>query len=111
MTAIPAKTRRLVALRSDDVCEGCGKAQATEIHHRQFRSRGGDNSLENLWHVCGWGNHTGCHGTAHSAEGHELGWSVNSWDNPRDVPVLYRGVLRWLTAWGSAVEVGPDHPF
>jgi 5-methylcytosine-specific restriction endonuclease McrA len=111
MSAIPAKTRRMVELRSDSLCEGCGERPATEIHHRQYRSRGGSHGLENLIHLCGSGNHSGCHGTAHSAEGHELGWSVHSWDDPRDEPVLYRGTLRWLTAWGSAVDVGPDHPF
>lgn len=106
MSAIPAKTRRMVALRSDDVCEGCGKATATNVHHRQYLSRGGSHSLENLLHLCGMGNAGGCHGVAHSGEGAEMGWSVASWQDPRDVPVLYRGTLRWLTKWGSAVDVG-----
>lgn len=103
---IPPKTRRMVELRSDNLCEGCGEAAATNIHHRQYLSRGGTHALENLLHLCGSGNHTGCHGKAHSAAGHELGWSVNSWDEPEHVPVSYRGVDRWLTGWGSAVEVG-----
>src|SRR6187402_1037304 len=106
MSAIPAKTRRMVALRSDDVCEVCGKATATNIHHRQYVSRGGDNSLENLLHVCGLGGASGCHQVAHSGEGAEMGWSVASWDDPQHIPVLYRGELKWLTKWGSAIAVG-----
>ena len=71
-------------------------AAATEIHHRKFRSRGGTHDPSNLIHLCGFGNHTGCHGIAHSERGHELGWSVHSWDEPARVPVRYPDGSWWL---------------
>lgn len=106
MSAIPARTRRLVEVRSDGICEGCGTAPATDIHHRKYRSRGGTHRLENLIHLCGAGNTSGCHGRAHSADGDDTGWSVHSWDDEQHIPVSYRGELRWLTGWGSAVPMG-----
>lgn len=66
--AHPEKVRQ----RSGGMCEaGCGKP-ASEIHHRRFLSRGGRHNLANLWALCGGeggmvgGNHSGCHGRAHS---------------------------------------------
>ncbi len=53
------------------------------MHHRKYRSRGGDHSPANLAHLCGGasglagGNHSGCHGLAHSADPPE-GWSIPS---------------------------------
>jgi hypothetical protein len=108
---IPPKNRRIVEQRSGFSCEGCGATEATEIHHRKYRSRGGGNEVANLIHLCGWGNHTGCHGVAHSAEGGELGWSCNSWTDPALTPVLYRGVMSWLTPDGRVVDVKPDPLF
>lgn len=90
MTAIPAKVLRAVQERSGGVCEGCGRRPAMEMHHRQYRSRGGRHEVVNLLHLCGSGNHTGCHGTAHTAMGAEAGWSVHSWATPAEVPVNYR---------------------
>jgi hypothetical protein len=110
---IPPKNRRLVEDRSGGLCEGCGNREATNVHHRRFLSRSGTHDVFNLLHLCGMGNvqSAGCHGTAHSGEGHELGWSVNSWADPALVPVLYRGELRWLTSDGRAVDVRPEPPF
>lgn len=117
MSAIPAKTRRLVEVRSGGVCEGCGQRPATDVHHRKYLSRGGTHKLDNLLHLCGGaaglpgGNHSGCHGVAHSTAGHEVGWSVHSWDDPAHVLVTYRGVEMWLTLWGSVKEAGREVPF
>lgn len=102
---IPAKNRRLVEERSGFLCEGCGEQPATNVHHRQYLSRGGGHELSNLFHCCGVGNSAGCHGTAHSGEGHELGWSVNSWGDPKLTPVLYRGVLVYLTPDGGTKPI------
>lgn len=99
---IPAANRRAVEERCGGLCEGCGQRPVTDIHHRKYKSRGGTHDIENLLALCGGaggmagGNHSGCHGVAHSTEGHGLGWSVHSWDDPADVPVLYRGVMRRL---------------
>src|SRR5688572_5301494 len=99
---IPAKNRRIVMDRCGGACESCGIRQATDLHHRKYRSRSGGNEVENLVALCGGegglagGNHSGCHGIAHSAEGHELGLSVHSWRDPATTPVLYRGVMSWL---------------
>lgn len=82
-----------VKKRSGGVCEGCGQAKATDVHHRLYRSRGGLDAAENLLHLCGGpsglpgGNHSGCHGVAHTAEGEARGWSVRSGHDPSEVPV------------------------
>lgn len=114
---IPPKNRRIVEERCGGVCEGCGDRPATDVHHRKYKSRGGGHEVSNLLALCGGpsglagGNHSGCHGVAHSGEGHELGWSAHSWEDPALVPVLYRGELRWLTSDGRAVDVKPDPDF
>ncbi len=79
--------------RSGGLCEGCRKREATEYHHRKFKSRGGIGTVANGLHLCGWGNHTGCHGKAHSAEP-PSGWALHSWDDPLLVPVeLHAGTF------------------
>jgi len=112
--AIPASVRRAVEMRSGGVCEGCGMRPATEKHHRLFRSRGGPHTISNLLDLCGWGNHTGCHGVAHTRVGEERGWSIRSGGDPLLVPVehaLFGLVL--LTAeggWEPVSGVGsPEH--
>lgn len=82
----PAKVARAIESRSGGLCEGCGEAPATEKHHRKYKSRGGKDVLSNALHLCGWGNHSGCHGRAHSDDPPE-GWSVHSWEEPRLEPV------------------------
>lgn len=48
--------RKAVAKRSQGKCEahifGVCTYEASEIHHRKLRSRGGSNSLRNLLHCC-----------------------------------------------------------
>lgn len=84
---IPANVRQIVERRSRGICEGCNAAAATEMHHRLFRSRGGGHEVANLIHLCGWGNHTGCHGIAHSGkQGEANGWALPSSVDPSDAP-------------------------
>lgn len=94
----PAESRRAyeaVHERSFGLCEGCGERRATEIHHRLYRSRGGRDEVTNLLDLCGWGNHTGCHGEAHTLPERQIdGWSVPSGEDPGERPVLYRG--HWM---------------
>jgi len=104
---IPEAVRKAVEARSGGVCEACGRARATEKHHRLFRSQGGLHTVENLLDLCGWGNHTGDHGVAHTKAGFEKGWSVRSGDDPAEIPVehaLFGRVL--LTADGAWKPVG-----
>lgn len=111
---IPPQNRRTVMDRSCGFCEGCGKRPVSDIHHRKYKSRGGGHEVENLLALCGGpggmagGNHSGCHGIAHSAEGHELGWSVHSWDDPGSKPVKHAryGVV-YLTPTGTTNKYPP----
>lgn len=101
----PAESRAAysaVSARSFGLCEICGVKQATETHHRQHRSHGTLDTVGNLLRVCGWGNHTGCHGKAHSdPDRYKNGWAVRSGFDPALTPVLYRGRLHVLTADGG----------
>lgn len=107
MSTIPAKTSKQLRERSGGVCEGCAVRRATERHHRLYRSRGGDHSIVNLLDLCGWGNHSGCHGIAHSGvKGDQLGWAIHMGGNPVLVPVMYRGVLSFLLPLGRVEPVG-----
>lgn len=87
MSGFSPAVLRALKKRSGGLCEGCGLAKATEAHHRQYRTRGGSDLLSNALHLCGSGNHTGCHGIAHTAEGEARGWSIRSGFDPSEVPV------------------------
>lgn len=79
---IPARVRAIVLARAGGVCEVCGREARLELHHRKYRSRGGAHSASNLVALCGWGNHTGCHGWAHTeALAVDWGVSLHSWDD------------------------------
>lgn len=74
-----------VRRRSGGKCEICRTATATQFHHRKPRSAGGKHTVENLLHVCGFGNTSGCHGRAHSdPDRYTRGWLLHSWDDPAD---------------------------
>lgn len=88
--------------RSAGVCEICGVRRAQQTHHRLHRSHGTLDTVQNLIRVCGTGNHTGCHGAAHSASNrYANGWAVRSGFDPALTPMLYRGRLMVLTADGG----------
>ena len=93
MSKFPQEVRDKVAHRSQLRCEGCGGPGPLELHHRQYRSRGGQDTTVNALALCGagggmfGGNHSGCHGRAHTAEGEALGWSVRSRFDPATIPV------------------------
>jgi len=110
MTGIPKKVRDLVSVRAQGRCEGCGGYADLELHHRKFRSRGGQHTASNLVALCGWGNHTGCHGKAHSAEP-PRGWALRSWQTPDLEPFLSFEGLVWLTVDGRRVLVGEEPNF
>lgn len=95
---IPRKAREAVMARSGGMCEHCGKKRATQIHHRRYRSRGGDHRLSNLLAVCGSGNHSGCHGVAHTLAGFSLGLAIPAGGGeymvPENTPFWSQG--KWL---------------
>ena len=114
--AIPKPVRELVAKRSGGVCEGCGQARATDMHHRRFKSRGGKDTPSNLLHLCGGmyglpgGNHSGCHGIAHSGrQGALRGWAVPSgWMEPAEFPYQGPDGSWWLLdRTGGRAPAGP----
>lgn len=108
MSAIPQRVRSAVHERAQDRCEGCGRFAPLELHHRKFRSRGGKHTVENLIALCGWGNHTGCHGMAHGPNP-PPGWTLPSGKcDPRDEPFLSHLGRVYLTADGRAVDNPPD---
>lgn len=90
-------TREVLERRSFGRCERCGAGRGTEVHHRQFRSRGGRDGFANVVLVCGWGNHTGCHGWAHSeAEAATAaGFAVPSWAEPAETPIYLAPWKLW----------------
>jgi 5-methylcytosine-specific restriction endonuclease McrA len=53
--------RQLVLCRDAWRCQVCGKASQLEIHHIEFRSSLGDDSLENLITLCAT-----CHADRHA---------------------------------------------
>lgn len=104
----PAESRlayQLVKSRSFGLCEICGVKRATEVHHRQYRSRGGQDTAQNCIHVCGWGGTLGCHARAHNdSENTANGWAVPSGFDPARIPVLYRGQWMKLTGDGGLAD-------
>lgn len=41
------------------------------------------------------GNHSGCHGKAHTLLGEQLGWSVLSTNDPTVIPVFHKASQSW----------------
>jgi 5-methylcytosine-specific restriction endonuclease McrA len=53
---------RLAVLQRDGWrCQSCGKRENLQVHHKQFRSRRGDDSEQNLISLCAH-----CHSLIHS---------------------------------------------
>ncbi len=96
------KTRIAVRQRSNEVCERCDQARATDMHHRKNRSQSGRWHPANIMHICAL-----CHVeiTAEPELARENGWSMLSTHNPADVPVLRRGIWCLLDNVGGWREV------
>jgi 5-methylcytosine-specific restriction endonuclease McrA len=52
--------RRRVLRRDGWRCQSCGTMANLEVHHKEFRSRSGDDSEQNLIALC-----NACHSTVH----------------------------------------------
>lgn len=92
--------RPIVAKRSGGMCERCGAARASDMHHRKLR-RHGDHGPANLVHLCGSGT-TGCHGWVHANPAAALleGFICPSWEDPRKQRVKH--------AWLGLVTLDDD---
>jgi hypothetical protein len=84
-----------VAVRSGGVCEACGEARAQSMHHRLYRSRLGQDTVENILNVCGRSNKDGCHGIAHTLQGEQRGLSVKSGNDPASIPYFRKSDSAW----------------
>jgi 5-methylcytosine-specific restriction endonuclease McrA len=54
------RLRRQVLRRDGWRCQGCGTSSNLEVHHREFRSQGGEDSDANLITLC-----VACHSLLH----------------------------------------------
>jgi hypothetical protein len=97
------RARKLVAARSGGICEGCGRAPATEWAHRVGRAQGGPWCSSNGLHLCSsgdprspWGGGLGCHEWSHHAgnrvEAESIGWMLRRHHNPATTPALLHAV-------------------
>ncbi len=72
-----------------DQYTGMDLALSAEHHHRQFKSRGGQDVASNVVTLFGPGNTQGSHGWAHSSpEARKYGYAVPAFiENVEDVPI------------------------
>lgn len=84
-----SSARRIVAQRSNGVCEVCAAAPASDYQHRKNRSQGGGWSPSNALKCC----HR-CHMRMHADPDTAVrnGWTVSSYATPADTPV-------WIRPW------------
>lgn len=95
------------------LCEVCGTAPGTNIHHRQPRGAGGCrlkyiNDPPNLLLVCGHGNSfPGCHADIENdrPRARDMGWLVRRPTQPVTVSVVRRGVRVYLDDRGGVTPV------
>ncbi len=69
-------------------CQSCGVMSSLEVHHKQFRSRSGDDSEENLITLC-----TACHASIH--RGRRIGYVVCAVSRCFPEPQRRKGLVRW----------------
>lgn len=106
------KLQTAVLQRDGYRCAWCGRYDlALEVHHRAGKGMGGSRTLDhlaNLISLCGWGNHTGCHGRAHTdrAAAEDAGMTVPRGVDPTGIPVGYIDGLWLLDDDGERRAVG-----
>lgn len=107
MTGFSPKTRKLICERALYRCERCSANNPTDAHHRRARGLGGSkdpltNTAANGVFIC-----RPCHSDIESNRTRALmdGWLLRQGQDPRDIPVLYRG-----TTWSFLTEDGTVRP-
>lgn len=88
VTSEERKARKLLRARSGGECELHGGHSATEAHHRQNRSQGGQWDVANLMHLC---HDAHVFVTVNPQAAREQGWAVPSHRDPAQVPVWLAG--------------------
>lgn len=87
------QTRTIIRLRAKDCCERCTGWDGAEIHHRRPRGAGG--SKDQLTNIAANGVLLcpACHRFIERYRTKALreGWLVRQGQDPRDIPVFYRG--------------------
>lgn len=99
-TGFSAEVRDYITCRAGDVCEVCDSAPIAEIHHRRPRGNGGTRRADTNQAANGLGLCRDCHRLIESYRtvAKLLGWLVPQGASPADVPVMYRGEWKVLTA-------------
>ena len=97
--AFSPAVREVVLERCDGLCERCGMALATDLHHRRPRGMGGDSRPDTGHAVNALALCRPCHSwvEGNRVEALSAGYLVKKLGNPDDVPVLYRGEWRLLS--------------
>lgn len=87
---MPQDLREAVKARARGLCDCCGERlpDVWDAHHRQLRSRGGKDTLENLV-ALKHGHHMRLHDNPADATGRGL--MVQSWEDPARVAILRHG--------------------
>jgi 5-methylcytosine-specific restriction enzyme A len=103
MTGFTPAVRSIIVERSGGYCERGGRALGAEAHHRRPRGMGGTRRVEtNLASNGLWLCHD-CHRWTELNRTAALrgGWLVEQNEDPRRVPVLYRGAVVYLDDLGN----------
>jgi 5-methylcytosine-specific restriction endonuclease McrA len=121
-TGPDAKVRAAVYTRDGFACVCCGTSIAGRPHsvgHRKRRSQGGGNEMPNLLTFLGLGRDAGDPDDHHARidsrkDPHDAakGYTVQSWQDPAGIPVMYSGEDGGFTAWllpgGGLAFNGPE---
>lgn len=87
--------REVVYKRAEYMCERCTNvSRGLTVHHRLKRSHGGRWDVSNCVLLCGSGTTPyGCHSFCehYPDKAATEGFHVRPWENPAEIPVLWRG--------------------
>lgn len=94
--SVPDPVRQAVRVRSQGVCERCRCCEASHMHHRVTRSRGGPHHAVNLAHLCAGPGSCDCHSLVHRTN--EEPWLIRG----RFLHGVYEGPYEpYRSIWGD----------